>query len=79
MKYWILPNIKNRISEGSIPAYFNTQVKEIRPTSVVLETPEGLLEIENDFVLAMTGYSPDYDLLERLGVPIRQEDQRDQI
>lgn len=70
VKYWILPNIQNRIKEGSIPAYFNTTVAEIRPDTVLLNTPDGPVTIENDFVLAMTGYLPDYELLKRLQVPI---------
>ncbi len=70
VKYWILPNIKNRIAEGSIKAYFSTTVQEILPKKVVLQSPEGIVTIENDFVLAMTGYKPNYDLLVRLGVPI---------
>ena len=74
VKYWILPNIENRINEGAITAYFNTNVKEIRPDTVVLENDEqGSFEIENDFVLAMTGYKPDYDLLIKLGVPFEKE------
>jgi len=68
VKYWILPNIENRIKEGSIKAYFNTNVKEIKPKSVILQTPEGEIEIDNDFVLAMTGYSPNYELLDNLGI-----------
>ena len=73
VKYWILPNIENRIKEGSIQAYFNTTIKEIRPASVVLQTPEGLQEIDNDFVLAMTGYKPNYPLLERLGLQFSED------
>ncbi len=69
-KYWIKPNIENRIKEGTIKAFFNTIVKEIRKTSVILETPDGIVEIENDFVLAMIGYKPDYSLFEKLGLPI---------
>jgi len=76
VKYWILPNIKNRIAEGSIPAYFDTTIKEIRKESVTLITPEGEKDIENDFVLAMTGYIPDYDLLEKLQVPIQSDEYR---
>ena len=76
VKYWILPNIENRIKEGSIPAYFNTTVKEIRPEEVVLQTPEGELVIPNDFVLAMTGYMPDYNLLEKLLVPLSKDENR---
>lgn len=69
-KYWIKPNIENRIKEGAIQAYFNTTVKEIKPQSVLLNTPKGEVEIENDFVLAMIGYLPNYELFERLGLPI---------
>lgn len=74
VKYWIKPNIENRISEGSIKAHFETIVKEIRAHHVVLQNAEGEWTIENDFVLAMTGYKPDYALLERLLVPIDAED-----
>lgn len=76
VKYWIKPNIENRIKEGSIKAYFNTTVKEIRPREVVLNTPDGELTIENDFVLAMTGYQPNYDFIRRLGVEIPDDDQQ---
>lgn len=77
VKYWILPNIQNRIKEGSIKAYFNTIVKEIKEDSVILENADnGIFEIENDYVLAMTGYKPDYDLLERLGIPISDDEDR---
>lgn len=68
VKYWIKPNIENRIAEGSIRAYFNTTVEEIRAQSVVLNTPDGPVEIANDFVLAMTGYQPDFTFLEQCGV-----------
>ena len=68
VKYWILPNIENRIKEGSIAAYFNTTVAEIRANEVVLNTPDGLKVIENDYVFAMIGYRPNYDLLKQLGV-----------
>jgi thioredoxin reductase (NADPH) len=73
VKYWIRPNIVNRIKEGSIKAYFNTVVKEITPTTVLLEGPEGTFTIENDFVLAMTGYQPNYKLLQRLGLDYCQD------
>jgi thioredoxin reductase (NADPH) len=77
VKYWIRPNIENRIKEGSIIAHFNTIVKEIRPREVVLEGPDGEFTIENDFVMAMTGYKPNYDLLARLSLEI--PDDEDQI
>ncbi len=74
VKYWIRPNIENRIKEGSIKAYFHTEVKEIRPKEVVLEGPDGPFTIENDFVLAMTGYQPNYAFLRQLGLEIEEND-----
>lgn len=68
VKYWIKPNIENRIKEGSIKAYFNSRISEVREREVVIETPQGMVTIENDFVLAMTGYKPDYGLLTEIGV-----------
>lgn len=70
VKYWIRPNIENRIKEGSIKAYFNTVVKEIHLDEVVLEGPNGTFTLENDFVLAMTGYQPNYAFLDQLGIEI---------
>ncbi|WP_416444286.1 YpdA family putative bacillithiol disulfide reductase [Leeuwenhoekiella sp. A16] len=78
-KYWIKPNIENRIKEGAIKAYFNTIVKEIRPNTVVLVTPDGEVELENDFVLAMIGYTPNYALFEKLGLPIDEENHKSPI
>ncbi|HET6568023.1 MAG TPA: YpdA family putative bacillithiol disulfide reductase [Rhodothermales bacterium] len=68
IKYWIKPDLENRIKEGSIKVLFNTSVEAIRPTSLVLKTPEGPKEIANDWVVALTGYQPDYSLLDKLGV-----------
>lgn len=68
VKYWIRPNLVNRIEDGSIRAFFNTTVAEVRPDSLLLRTPEGEREIENDWVLALTGYRPNYPLLEALGI-----------
>ena len=70
VKYWIRPNIENRIQEGSIRAYFETTVAAIRPQEVDLNTPDGLVTLENDFVLAMTGYQPDFPFLKKLGIHI---------
>ena len=70
VKYWILPNIQNRINEGSIRAYFHTEVVSIEQTRVFLKKGNEEFSIDNDFVLAMTGYKPDYDLLKRLSVEI---------
>ena len=68
VKYWIKPDIENRIKNGEITAHFSSNVVEITPDTVILETPEGRREIRNDFVFAMTGYHPDFTFLERLGV-----------
>ncbi len=68
VKYWIKPDIENRIKNGEIKALFRTEVVEITPDTVVLKTPEGPLTLKNDFVFAMTGYHPDFDFLEGLGV-----------
>ena len=79
VKYWILPNIKNRIAEGSIQAYFNTNIKEIREGSVILDTPDGVKDIPNDYVLAMTGYKPDYDFLSKIGIQFDDTDAKKPI
>ncbi|MCU1329734.1 MAG: FAD-dependent pyridine nucleotide-disulfide oxidoreductase [Bryobacterales bacterium] len=68
VKYWIKPDIENRIKNNEIKAYFKTSVTEIKPESVVLETPEGRIEIANQFVFAMTGYRPDLTFLNAHGI-----------
>ena len=68
IKYWIRPDLENRIKEGSIRAFFRTEIEAIEEKTVRLRTPEGPTSIENDWVLAMTGYSPDYAFLERLAI-----------
>ena len=68
IKYWIRPDLENRIAEGSIRACFSSVVQEIRERSVLLGTPNGPVEIENDWVIAMTGYQPDYAFLEALDI-----------
>lgn len=73
VKYWIKPDIENRIKAGQVTAYFNSTVKEIRPDEVVLNTAEGEKTIANDFVFAMTGYHPDFTFLRSLGVKFTQE------
>jgi thioredoxin reductase (NADPH) len=74
VKYWIKPDIENRIKNGEIKAHFRSQVLEITPDAVVLETPEGSKMLRNDFVFAMTGYHPDFDFLEGLGVSFKGAD-----
>ena len=76
VKYWVLPDIENRIKEGSIKGYYNSSIKEIREKEVVLNTPEGEVTIENDFVLAMTGYKPNFELLDQLGVQLSLDEKR---
>ncbi len=68
IKYWIRPDLENRIKEGSITALFNTTVEEVRNTTLVVREADGLREIPNDWVLAMTGYHPDFTFLEHLGL-----------
>ncbi|MEE2823072.1 MAG: YpdA family putative bacillithiol disulfide reductase [Acidobacteriota bacterium] len=70
IKYWVLPDINNRIKRGEIKAYFSSSVEEIKETEITLSTPDGVKVLENDFVLAMTGYHPDVDFLERIGVKL---------
>lgn len=74
VKYWIKPDITNRIKEGSITAYFQTEVLEIEQDRVHLKGPDGNFAIENDWVMAMTGYRPNYELLGRLGLNMLQGD-----
>lgn len=74
VKYWVKPDIENRIKYDEIKAYFNTTVKEIREKEVVLDTPKGEVIIDNDFVLAMTGYHPNYTLMNALGIELTNDE-----
>jgi thioredoxin reductase (NADPH) len=76
VKYWIRPNIDNRIKNGEIQAYFECRVVEIHPKTVVLGTPEGRVTLKNDFVFALTGYHPDLDFLGSLGILLEPVSQR---
>ncbi len=76
VKYWIRPNIENRIKSGEIKAYFHSQVAEIRPDSILLNTPEGEVLLKNDFVFALVGYSPDLEFLNSIGVTLDPATQR---
>ncbi len=73
VKYWIKPDIENRIKKGEIKAYFNSRVQEIRRDDVLIETPEGEVRVKNDFVLALTGYHPDFDFLRSLGIRLAED------
>ncbi|WP_457127658.1 YpdA family putative bacillithiol disulfide reductase [Mucilaginibacter sp. HD30] len=68
VKYWVRPDILNRIKEGSIKAYFKSNLKAVREHDVDIDTPEGIVTIPNDFVMAMTGYKPNFDVLKKWGL-----------
>ncbi len=76
VKYWVRPDIINRINEGSIKAFFNANVTEITEDSIVIDTPEGIKSIENDYVLALTGYKPNFSFLEKLGIQLSDDNKR---
>jgi len=76
VKYWVRPDIENRIRDGDIKAYFNTEITDIREREVELLTPQGILNIENDFVLAMTGYLPNFSFLQRCGIHLQDNAHR---
>ena len=73
VKYWARPDIVNRIKEGSIKAYFESNVIKISKKSIEIRTPKGKLKLKNDFVLAMTGYQPNFNLLKQLGVSFKND------
>jgi thioredoxin reductase (NADPH) len=73
VKYWVRPDIENRIKEGEIKAYYNAELLSIAPESVQIRTEDGILEIENDFVIAMTGYKPDFGMLKRFGIQLEDD------
>jgi thioredoxin reductase (NADPH) len=68
VKYWIRPDIENRIGEGSIKAFYNASIAAIRENEIDVLTPNGIETIPNDFVLAMTGYLPDFNFLASIGI-----------
>lgn len=76
VKYWIKPDIENRIKNSEIKAYFNSRVKQITPESVLLGTPEGDVRLKNDFVFALIGYHPDFAFLRSLGVQLTPDECR---
>jgi thioredoxin reductase (NADPH) len=73
VKYWVKPDIENRIQEGSIKAYFRSEVKRITPNTVEIKTPEGDKVLENDFVLAMTGYQPPFEFMKASGIQFHDD------
>ena len=76
VKYWIKPNIENRIANGEIPAYFESEIEEILSGAVLLRTPQGPVRLKNDFVFALIGYHPDFTFLERHGIRLNPHTQR---
>jgi thioredoxin reductase (NADPH) len=74
VKYWVKPDIENRIRESSIQAYFNSSITRIEKERVTIQTPEGELTIANDFVLAMTGYQPPFEFMRSIGIRFLQDD-----
>ena len=74
VKYWARPDIVNRIAEGSIKAFFQAKLREIRQNDVDIDTPEGIVTIKNDFVIAATGYQPNFSFLEKIGIELSQDD-----
>jgi thioredoxin reductase (NADPH) len=76
VKYWIKPDIENRIKNNEITAYFNSTVQEIGVDHVVINTPRGPVRLKNDFVLALIGYHPDYDFLRSMGIELSADQYR---
>jgi thioredoxin reductase (NADPH) len=76
VKYWIKPDIENRIKNGEVTAYFNSCVLEIKPEEVRLKTPDGERVLKNDFVFALTGYHPDYEFLESVGIELTRPEMK---
>lgn len=74
VKYWKKPDIENRIKEGQIKAYFNSTVTAIREKEVDIRTPEGKLTLPNDYVIAMTGYRPDFEFLKSIGIELSPDE-----
>jgi thioredoxin reductase (NADPH) len=74
VKYWVRPDVINRIEEGSIKAYFNSELVSITKDTADIRTPEGIITIPNDFVLALTGYQPNFELLRKFGVRLSEDD-----
>ncbi len=74
VKYWVKPDIENRIKESSIKAHFNSSITRIENESITIQTPEGELTIANDFVLAMTGYQPPFAFMKAIGINFQSDE-----
>ncbi|MFD2514914.1 YpdA family putative bacillithiol disulfide reductase [Pontibacter locisalis] len=76
IKYWVKPDLQNRIDEGSIKAYFQSTLTEVRENEVDVRTPDGKVTLANDFVMAMTGYKPNFSFLENVGIRLSDDEQK---
>lgn len=76
VKYWVKPDIENRIAEGSIKAYFNSEVLEILEDKLIVSTAEGIIVLPNDYVLALTGYEPDFSFLKKINIQLTEDETR---
>ena len=76
VKYWIKPNIENRIKNNEIRGYFNSRIVEIRPDSIRVLTPDGEVTLRNDFVFALIGYQPDLEFLSQTGITLEPSTQK---
>lgn len=76
VKYWKKPDIENRIREGSIKAYFHSHLTAIREKEADIETPDGMVTLPNDYVLAMTGYQPNFGFLEKIGIRLTDDEKK---
>ena len=74
VKYWAKPDIENRIKDGSIKAYFNSEIAEITDNQVIIKTPKGIETVENDWVISMTGYQPNLNFLKKVGIYLSQDE-----
>jgi Thioredoxin reductase len=73
VKYWVKPDIENRIAAGEIDVYYNSHLTAVTATTAQIQTSNGIIELENDFVLALTGYRPNFDFLKKIGIDIPKE------
>jgi len=74
VKYWVKPDIENRIKEGSIKAWFNSTVKAIREKEIDIQTTDCIITIPNDYVIALTGYQPNFDFLRKVGIKLSDDE-----
>jgi thioredoxin reductase (NADPH) len=76
VKYWVRPDIENRIADGEINVYYQSQLSEITDRDVEIQTPNGPIRLKNDFVLALTGYRPNFEFLQKIGIDVPDQHPR---